>query len=122
MTDAVRLTAERVREIERSFAPVLRSARVVFGIHLAHAGRDQGIRIELECQPLDKDLEHLRTELAASSSALPSGPRPSPARALETRPSIAQCAALQRSADVPGECAAAALAKGACAIGLACSP
>jgi len=74
VTDAVRLTAERVREIERAFLPMLRTAGVVFGIHFAHAGRDQGIRIVLECQPLGKDLEHLQTELARIIEPIPIRP------------------------------------------------
>jgi hypothetical protein len=74
VTDAQRLSTERVREIERGFLPVLRAAGVVFGIHLAHARRDQGIRIVLECQPRGKDLERLQRELARIIEPIPIRP------------------------------------------------
>jgi len=74
VTDAVRLPTERVREIERSFLPVLRAAGVVFGTHFAHTGRDRGIRIVLECQPRGKDLAHLETELARIIEPIPIRP------------------------------------------------
>jgi hypothetical protein len=74
VTDAVRLPAERVREIERGFLPVLRAAGVVFGIHLAHAGHERGIRIVLECQPRAKELERLQSELARIIEPIPIRP------------------------------------------------
>jgi hypothetical protein len=74
VTDAVRLPTERVREIERNFLPVLRGSGVVFGIHLAHAPQDRGIRIVLECQPRGKDLEHLQAELARIIAPIPIRP------------------------------------------------
>ena len=74
VTDAVRLPSERVREIERGFLPVLRASGVVFGIHLAHARHDKGIRIVLECQPRGKELERLQAELARIIEPIPIRP------------------------------------------------
>lgn len=43
VTDALRLTAERTRAIERAFGEVLRSNGIVFGTHFAHARHEPGI-------------------------------------------------------------------------------
>jgi hypothetical protein len=74
VTDAVRLPSERTRQIERAISPVLRTMGILFGIHFAHARRDRGIRIVLECQPKGKELEHVQRELARIIEPIPIRP------------------------------------------------
>lgn len=71
VTDALRLTAERTRAIERAFGEVLRSNGIVFGTHFAHARHEPGIRIVLECQPEQRVVERLQHELARIVAPIP---------------------------------------------------
>jgi hypothetical protein len=74
VTDAVRLTAERTRDIERALGEVLRSNGIVFGTHFAHARQEPGIRIVLECQPDQRMLERIQQELARIVAPVPTKP------------------------------------------------
>jgi hypothetical protein len=80
VTDGVRLSPERTREIEREFMPVLRASGVVFPIHFARASHERTIRIVLECQPSGKELERLERELGRILEPIPV--RPPTTRAL----------------------------------------
>lgn len=74
VTDAVRLTAERTREIEHAFGEVLRGNGIVFGTHFAHRRQEAGIRIVLECQPEQRMLERIQEELARIVAPIPTKP------------------------------------------------
>lgn len=74
VTDGLRLTTERVREIERGFVPVLRASGIVVGIHFAEPRRPGGIRIVLECQPRGAELERLERELGRIIAPIPVRP------------------------------------------------
>ena len=74
VTDGVRLAPERTRDIEREFLPVLRASGIVFPIHFARASHEPTIRIVLECQPPQKELERLERELARILEPIPIRP------------------------------------------------
>lgn len=74
VTDAVRLSAERTRDIERAFGEVLRSNGIVFGAHFARGRHEPGIRIVLECQPDQQMLERIQSELARIVAPIPTKP------------------------------------------------
>jgi len=75
-TDGQQLPTERVREIEKAVLPVLRGLGIVFGIHLEREPYDPGIRIVLECRPLDRDLDVIRRTLAETLRRIPRRPAP----------------------------------------------
>ena len=74
VTDGVRLGAERTRDIERDFLPVLRASGIVFPIHFARASHERTIRIVLECQPGRAEVERLERELARIIAPIPVRP------------------------------------------------
>ncbi|GIW41564.1 MAG: hypothetical protein KatS3mg076_2141 [Candidatus Binatia bacterium] len=81
-TDGQQLPTERVREIERAVLPVLRRLGIVFGIHLEREPRDPGIRIVLECRPLESDLDVIRKTLRETLRPIPVRPRPTVVRTI----------------------------------------
>jgi hypothetical protein len=82
-TDAVRLTSESTREIERRLRAVLRANAIVFGMHFAQASR--GIEIVLECQPDSATLDRVRHELASIVEPIPIKPPTLTSVTLEAR-------------------------------------
>jgi hypothetical protein len=74
VTDGVRLTPERTRDIEREFLAVLRAGGIVFPIHFARASHERTIRVVLECQPAQKELDRLERELGRILEPIPIRP------------------------------------------------
>jgi hypothetical protein len=74
VTDGVRLTPERRRDIAREFSAVLRSAGIVFPIHFVRARHERTIRIVLECQPAQLELERLERDLGKILEPIPIRP------------------------------------------------
>jgi hypothetical protein len=74
VTDGQRLPTDRVREIERGIAPVLRELGIVFGVHLAPPDPPGGIEIVLECIPAHPELARIEDALARVVEPIPVRP------------------------------------------------
>ena len=74
VTDGQQLPTERVREIERGTAPLLRTLGIVFGIHLERERSDPGIRVVLECRPRERELAQIRRRLGEVIAQIPRRP------------------------------------------------
>ncbi|GIX46176.1 MAG: hypothetical protein KatS3mg131_0387 [Candidatus Tectimicrobiota bacterium] len=76
ITDCVRLSEAKGREIAAALAPVLRQHHIVFGIHFEESRHDPGIRIVLECIPLPPVLERIEAALRRIVAPIPARPTP----------------------------------------------
>jgi hypothetical protein len=74
VTDGQKLPTERVREIERGLAPLLRELGIVFGIHFERERFDPGIRLVLECRPSQPELARIRHRLTEILGPIPVRP------------------------------------------------
>ncbi len=76
VTDCVRLSEARGREIAAALLPVLRQHHIVYGIHFEESRHDPGIRIVLECIPLPPVLEQIEAALRRIVAPIPAKPQP----------------------------------------------
>ena len=86
VTNCVRLSQAQGREIEAALLPVLRQHHLVYGIHFEESRHDPGIRIVLECIPLQSVLEQIEVALRRIIAPIPA--KPTPVQMVTTEPRI----------------------------------
>ena len=74
LTDCVRLSSQRMRDIEKELLPRLRQLGIVFGIHFTQLRDERTCRIVLECLPFAATLDRIQQHLQDVVREIPSRP------------------------------------------------
>ena len=74
LTDCVRLSSRRMRDIEQELLPRLRQLGIVFGIHFTQLRDERTCRIVLECLPFAATLERIQQHLQEVVRDIPARP------------------------------------------------
>lgn len=74
LTDCVRLSSRRMRDIEKEMLPILRQLGIVFGIHFTQLRDERTCRIVLECVPFAATLDRIQQHLQEVVREIPSRP------------------------------------------------
>ena len=74
LTDCVRLSSRRMRDIEKELLPRLRQLGIVFGIHFTQLRDERTCRIVLECMPFAATLDRIQQHLQDVVRDIPSRP------------------------------------------------
>lgn len=74
LTDCVRLSAQRMRDIEKALLPTLRQLGIVFGIHFTQLRDERTCRIVLECLPFAATLDRIQQHLQEVVRDIPARP------------------------------------------------
>ena len=74
LTDCVRLSSQRMRDIEKELLPRLRQLGIVFGIHFTQLRDERICRIVLECLPFAATLERIQQHLQEVVRDIPARP------------------------------------------------
>jgi hypothetical protein len=74
LTDCVRLSSQRMRDIEKELLPKLRQLGIVFGIHFTQLRDERTCRIVLECRPFAATLDRIQEHLQDVVRDIPSRP------------------------------------------------
>ncbi len=74
VTDCRYLPDHRAREVKRKVDRLLDELGIVFSIHYDAGGREEGLRIVLECIPLPGTMERIQAGLAEIVRPIPARP------------------------------------------------
>ena len=74
LTDCVRLSSQRMRDIEKKLLPMLRQLGIVFGVHFTQLRDERTCRIVLECLPFAATLDRIQQHLQDVVREIPSRP------------------------------------------------
>lgn len=86
LTDCIRLSSQRMREIEKQTLPLLRQLGIVYGLHFTQLRDERTCRIVLECIPFAATLDHIQQHLQDVVREIPS--RPPTARVSSEEPQL----------------------------------
>ena len=74
LTDCVRLSSQRMRDIKKEMLPTLRQLGIAYGLHFAQLRDERTCRIVLECIPLAATLDLIQQHLQHVVREIPSRP------------------------------------------------
>jgi hypothetical protein len=88
LTDCVRLSSQRIRDIEKELLPRLRQLGIVFGIHFTQLRNERTYRIVLEWLPFAATLDRIQQQLQDVVREIPSRPATTRVTSEEPRQSL----------------------------------
>lgn len=74
LTDCVRLSSRRMRDIEKEMLPLLRQLGIAYGVHFTQLRDERTCRIVLECIPFTATLDRIQQHLQDVVREIPSRP------------------------------------------------
>lgn len=74
LTDCVRLSSQRMRDIKKEMLPMLRQLGIAYGLHFTQLRDERTCRIVLECIPFAATLDRIQQHLQDVVRGLPSRP------------------------------------------------
>lgn len=74
LTDCIRLSSQRMQDIEKAMLPFLRQLGIVYGVHFTQLRDERTCRVVLECIPFAETLERIQQKLQDIVREIPSRP------------------------------------------------